>query len=217
MNRQTEENYWSRFAASYDRDGEYVVGKRIIQLIEETLLAERSPGDALECGCGTGYFTKAIARNARHLVAADLSTELLEVARNQLQGYQNVTVQKADCTNSSFPAGSFDSVFLTNLVHVIDNPLQCLRESHRVLRNKGSVVLVDFTGYGLRFAKKLKVGFRYVKTWGRPPRGGRNNISPEQLVSLVEEAGFKVEQVRLLAAGANALYLKGTKQLQAVT
>jgi len=217
MNRQTEENYWSRFAASYDRDGEYVVGKQIIQLIEEALLAERSLGDALECGCGTGYFTKAIARNAKHLVAADLSTELLEVARIQLRGFKNVSIQKADCTNSSFPAGSFDSVFLTNLLHVIDNPLRCLHENHRVLRDRGSLIVVDFTGYGLRFAKKLKIGFRYLKTWGRPPRGGRNSMSPEQLVSLVEEAGFKVEQVRLLAAGANALYLKGTKQLQAVT
>ena len=35
MNRHTEENYWSRFAASYDRDGEYVVGKRIIRQIKK--------------------------------------------------------------------------------------------------------------------------------------------------------------------------------------
>lgn len=211
MKKQVEEHYWSRFAESYDRDGEYVVGKRIIQLIEEALLSERSLGNALECGCGTGYFTRAIARNARHVVASDLSNEMLEVARVQLRGFNNVTIQKADCENTSFPAERFDSVFLTNLVHVMDNPLRCLRESHRVLRNKGSLIVVDFTGYQLSFAKKMKVGLRYLRTWSLPPRGERNNMSPEELVSLVERAGFQVEHVQLLADGANALYLKGTK------
>ena len=42
MKEHREENYWSRFATSYDRDGEYVVGKPILQAIEEQLLEERS-------------------------------------------------------------------------------------------------------------------------------------------------------------------------------
>ena len=188
------------------------MGKRIIQLIEEALRSERSPGNALECGCGTGYFTEAIADNARHIVASDLSNEMLEVARVRLRGFKNVTVQRADCKNTSFPAESFDSVFLINLIHVIDNPLQCLRESRRILRYRGSLIVVDFTGYHLSFTKKMKLGLRYLRRWGLPPRGGRNNMSPEELVSLVERAGFQVEHVQLLADGANALYLKGEKK-----
>jgi len=42
MKEHREENYWSRFATSYDRDGKYVVGKPILQAIEEQLLEERS-------------------------------------------------------------------------------------------------------------------------------------------------------------------------------
>jgi ABC-2 type transport system ATP-binding protein len=102
MKKQEEERYWSRLAKSYDRDGEYVVGKRIIQLIEEELLGERSLGNVLECGCGTGYFTKAIAGNARHLIASDLSKEMLEVARARLRGFENVAIQEADCKNTPF-------------------------------------------------------------------------------------------------------------------
>ena len=212
MKKQGEERYWSRFAKSYDRDGEYVVGKHIIRLIEETLAAERSLGNALECGCGTGTFTKAIARNARHLIAADLSNEMLEVARAQLRRFENVSIQKADCQNTSFPEESFDSVILTNLVHVIDNPLQCLRESFRILRENGSLIVIDFSGYQLSFAKKMKLGLKYLKVWGLPPRGGRDNMSPEQLRSLAHEAGFQVQNVLLLTGAANALYLKGTKR-----
>ena len=142
-------------------------------------------------------------------IATDLSNEMLEVARVQLRGFQNVSIQKADCENTSFSTESFDSVLLINLVHVISNPLRCLRESHRILRNEGTLTVVDFTGYGLSIANKMKLGLRYLRTWSLPPRGGRNNMSPEELVSLVERAGFQAEYVQLLADGANALYLKG--------
>ncbi len=217
MKEQAEERYWGRFAKSYDKDGEYVVGKRIIQRIEEALRSERSLGNALECGCGTGYFTKAIAVNAQHIVASDLSDEMLEMARVQLRGFENVAIQKADCANTPYPAQSFDSVFLINLIHVVDDPLQYLRESHRILRDRGSLIVVDFTGYRLGFAKKMKLGLRYMRTWSLTPRGGRNNMPPEELVSLVECAGFQVKRVQLLVDGANALYLKGTKQPQSIT
>jgi len=211
MKKPEEKQYWSRFAESYDQDGEHVVGKRIIRLIEEALLSERSLGNALECGCGTGTFTKAIAPNAHHLIASDLSKEMLDVARARLRGFENVAVQEADCNNTAFADRSFDSVFLTNLIHVIDSPLQCLRESHRILRDNGIVIVVDFTGYHLSFTKKMKLGLRYLKVWGLPPRGGRNKMSPEELASLVEKAGFHVQRVHLLTDGANALYLRGTK------
>jgi ubiquinone/menaquinone biosynthesis C-methylase UbiE len=211
VKKQTEEHYWSRFAESYDRKGEYVVGKRIIRLIEEALLSERALGDAIEFGCGTGTFTKVIARNTGHLVASDLSNEMLKAARIRLRGFKNVTIQRTDCNDTSFPAESFDSVFLINLIHVIDNPLQCVHESHRILRNRGTLIVVDFTGYRLACAKKMKLGLRYLRTWGIPPRGGRNNMTPGELVSLVEPVGFQVKFVTLLEDGANALYLKGTK------
>ena len=211
MDEDREEHYWSRFAASYDRDGEYVVGPAILQAIEERILQEQSLGRAIEFGCGTGYFTGAIAANATQVVATDLSDAMLEVARIKLAGFGNVTLQKADCRDCSFQAESFDTAALTNLVHVIENPLGCLREASRIVRHRGSLIIVDFTGYGLSLPKKINLVFRYLRVWGRPPRGGRNDLSPEELVCLVEESGFVVKHVETLEAGANALYLRGEK------
>jgi ubiquinone/menaquinone biosynthesis C-methylase UbiE len=212
MKEHREEHCWSRFAKSYDRDGEYVVGKSILNAIEEKLSKEKSPGNAIEFGCGTGYFTRAIARNASHVVATDLSDKMLEVARAQLREFKNITIQEADCTDTPFSAASFDSVFMVNLIHVVDNPSQCLQESHRILRKGGSLIVVDLTGYRLSFSKKMKLGFRYLRTWGLPTRRGQNDMSPEALVFLVESAGFTVADAELLRDGANALYLKGKKK-----
>lgn len=211
MKEGGEERYWGRFASTYDRDGEFVVGKPILQAIQEALSNERSLGRAVEFGCGTGYFTKAVARNAAQVVATDLSPEMVNVARSQLGQFDNVTIQVADCAGTSFPGGSFDSVIMINLIHVMDDPSSCLREGHRILRGGGSLIVVDLTGYGMSFCQKMKLGFRYVRAWGLPPRGGRNNLSPDELVSLVKGTGFRVEQVQLLEDGSNAVYLKGVK------
>ncbi len=211
MKQPREEQYWSRFAHSYDRDGEYIVGKPILQAIVERLSEERDLGDCVELGCGTGYLARAIAGNARHIIATDLSDEMLEVARTQLAEFQNVTIQKADCANTGFPAERYDSVLIANLIHVIDAPSPCLEESYRILRNGGLLIVVDFTCYRMGLFRTARLGLRYLRRWGVPPRHGRNDLSPEELVRLVESAGFTVKNVQLLQAESYALYLRGSK------
>lgn len=206
-----QERYWSRFAHSYDRDGEYVVGKPILQAIMKRLSEERGLGDCVELGCGTGYLTRAIAGNAQHVIATDLSDEMLEAARTQLSGFQNVTIRKADCASTGLPAERYDSLLMANLIHVVDDPSLCLQESHRILRNEGLLIVVDFTGYQLALFRKAQLALRYVRRWGMPPRHGRNDLSPEELVRLVEGAGFRVGNVQFLQAESNAIYLRGLK------
>jgi ubiquinone/menaquinone biosynthesis C-methylase UbiE len=206
-----EERYWSRFARSYDRDGEYIVGNPILQAILRRLSEERDLGDALEFGCGTGYFTRAMAGQARHVIATDLSDEMLEVARTQLSEFQNVTILNADCASTDFPDERFDTVLMVNLIHVIDDPFPCLQESYRILQSGGLLIAVDFTGYRLDLLRTARLGWRYLRRWGMPPRHGRNDLSPQELTRLVESAGFKVQDVQFLEGGSNALYLRGLK------
>ena len=211
MEPHGEERYWSRFAHSYDRDGEYVVGHSILEAILNRLSEEKDLGDSLEFGCGTGYFTRALAGQARHVIATDLADEMLQVARTELSQFQNVTIQKADCAGTDLPAERFDTVLMANLVHVIANPLPCLLESYRILKRAGLLLVVDFTGYRLPLSNTMRLAWRYVRKWGIPPRHGRNDLSPEELMGLVQSAGFRVSDVKLLEDGSNALYLRAIK------
>ena len=214
VNAERQERYWSRFALSYDRDGEYVVGHPILEAILKRLSEEQDLGDCLELGCGTGYFTRAMAGQARHIIATDLSDEMLEVAEAQLRRFQDVTIQKADCASTGFPDERFDTVLMANLVHVIDDPSLCLQESYRVLKGGGLLIVVDFTGYRLDLFRTAQLGWRYVRRWGIPPRAGRNDLSPEELRRLVESAGFKVKDLQLLEGESNVLYLRGLKRVR---
>lgn len=139
--KERKEEYWSKFARTFEADQEYVAGKANIQVLVTKLHEERDLKEVIEFGCGTGRFTKEIARNAEHILATDLSDEMLEVARIQLKRFPNVTVQKADCYHTSFRSARFDTIVMVNLIHVIENPSQALRESYRILRNGGNCLL----------------------------------------------------------------------------
>lgn len=59
--------------------------------------------DVLEVACGTGYWTRHMAKSARHIFAFDINEEVLEIARRKDYGACRVSFRKAD-------AYSFDGV-----------------------------------------------------------------------------------------------------------
>lgn len=209
---ERKEEYCSRFADTFDEDQKYIVGEAVQQAVIGRLSEERDLGEVVELGCGRGYYTKAIARNATQVLATDLSDEMVEAARTQLKEFQNITVQKADCEDTAFPSERFDTVVMVNVVHFIENPDKCLQESYRILKAGGVLLLADYTGYGMKWFQIMKMGMRFLKKWGKPPRYARKgSLSPDELSSLVESAGFKVEEVQLIGDQTKALYLKGRK------
>ena len=182
------------------------------QAILDKLSEERDLGEVIEFGCGTGYFTKAVAKNARHVMATDLSEEMLELAKKQLKEFRNVIVQKADCEERAFPLGSADTVFMANILHAIENPLRALQQSYQLLKHGGLLLIVSYTDYGMNWFEKMELGIRYLLRFGVLPPYGLRNYSPEELSLLVEGAGFKVEGAQLIGYKPKALYLKGRRQ-----
>ena len=203
--------YWSKFADTIDEDERYMVAGTAQQLIIEKLSRESDLGELIELGCGTGLYTKVLAANASHVMATDLCDEMLAVARAQLKDLQNVTVAKADCEKTDFPDGKFGSAFMANLIHIIENPSTTLQEAYRILKDGGLLLIVDFTGYGMKSFEKMKMGIRCLRRGYRPLRHFRGNLSPDEVRSLVESAGFKVEEVQLMGDKGKAIFLKGRK------
>jgi ubiquinone/menaquinone biosynthesis C-methylase UbiE len=207
-----KEKYWSKFANTFDEDQRYIVGGAVQQqAVLERLSGEKDLGELIELGCGAGFYTKFLVANASHVVATDLSDEMLAVARTQLKDLRNITVAKADCEKTAFPDGKFSSVFMANLIHIIENPLKTLQESHRILKNGGLLLIVNHTGYGMKWFEIMKMGIRFLRRWGKPPPYSKSKLSPDELRSLVESAGFKVEEVQLIGDRSKAIYLKGRK------
>ncbi|MEW8256850.1 MAG: class I SAM-dependent methyltransferase, partial [Candidatus Thiodiazotropha taylori] len=188
----------------------YVVGRELLDEITGELDQLADLGEVVEFGCGTGYFTAVIAERSTSVLATDLSDNLLEAAKDRLLDHPEVTVQNEDCLETSLVSESCNSVFMANLIHVLETPAKALEESSRILRSGGRIVIVTFTGYGMSLWQKIYMGVRFAKTWGKPP-SSTHSFSPEDVESMLQQAGFVVEQSKLVGNRTKALFVVGRK------
>ena len=206
-----EYEYWGRLASKFDEGSIHVVGSTVYQNVKEWVTNQfKDMSMVLELGCGTGYFSQMITDRVKHLIATDMSQKMLEQAKEKLGQYNNVEVWKDDCYGTSFENNMFDAVLLVNLLHIVKEPNTVLNESYRVLKPGGRVVIVDLTGYGMPFFSKMGLGIRYVRTWGKPTPYNRS-LNPTELSEIVKEAGFLIEDVRLVGKKTKAVCLRGKK------
>jgi ABC-2 type transport system ATP-binding protein len=205
-----KEEYWSRFPDTYDKKMKYVVGEELIEGIVQELNRLPELGELVELGCGTGIYTETIVLKTKSMYATDLSDSLLAVARKRIGDHPKVTIQKEDCIETSFPSEALDSVFMANLIHVIENPSALLQECQRILKGNGTLVIVAFTSHGMKLLEKIKMGVRFVKSWGKPPVH-THSFSPENLASMVKDAGFTIREAKVIGNKTKALYIISQK------
>ncbi len=211
MTKDVREKYWSRYANHYDEYTDYIVGKTLRQALIGKLREEKNLGDVIECGCGTGFFTRAIARNASDILATDLSEDMLDRAKVTLKRFQNIRYKKIDCQDILFPPESFDTVLMANVIHTIPDPHKAIRESYRILRKEGRLLIVTYTDFGLDFFQRSVLAMKFLTRFGMPPPHGLKNYAPGELERFVQAAGYRVEEMDLIGDRPKGLYLKGRK------
>jgi ubiquinone/menaquinone biosynthesis C-methylase UbiE len=115
-------------------------------ILAEKFLAESGiafSGDEamLEVGCGVGRMTKYFAGRFRHVIGLDVSSEMIQRARENLGGIGNVRLDVGNGSDlSPYTDASFDFVFSYIVFQHIPNPdvtLGYIREAGRVLRPAG--------------------------------------------------------------------------------
>ena len=95
----------------------------------------------LELGCGTGYFTRELARSGADIVAVDVSPELLELARADCST-KNVCYEVQNACALSYPEAAFDSVVGSSVLHHLEIK-EAVREIHRVLKPRGTIYFTE--------------------------------------------------------------------------
>jgi ABC-2 type transport system ATP-binding protein len=208
----TKANYWDRFSDTYDEKVNRLIGKDQRRALARTLESEPYPGKVLELGCGTGYFTRAIAKKADHVTATDLSGNMVEAAKRNLRDLNNVDFKVADGESTSFPPESFDTVLMANMLHTLDDPLKALNECNRVLKKGGTLLIMNYTDEEMGKIERTFMMFRFALLFGFPPKKNWP-MTDERLRSLLKEAGFRIERMSLLRGGRiNTFYIRAKKE-----
>lgn len=215
METKNKETYWSQFTSEFEEKQSHVVGSEILLLAHEELMKESDIGDVLELGCGTGLYTETLQKVAEHVVATDLSDEMIAFAKQKRGNLKNVVFKKADALNLEFEDETFDTVFMANLIHIIGEAEQVVLESKRVLKNGGLLIINSFAIEDMNFFNKMRMGIRYLKTFGKPSNDAtKEKTTKKSVEQLLVKNGFEISKSLLLGNKYKAFYISGIKKLK---
>ena len=136
--------FWDRVAGVYDIFANFI-NARTHRMLREKLAGLIDPADnVLECACGTGLLSLAIAPCCHSLIATDFSQNMVKRTAKKCAAYPNVTVREANILKLDFPDESFDVVVAGNVIHLLDEPYKALGELDRVCKLGGQIVIPTY-------------------------------------------------------------------------
>ncbi len=99
----------------------------------------------LDVGCGPGTITVDIARRVApgRVVGLDASADVIDTAREQATGVDNLEFRTGDVYALDFDDGTFDVVHAHQVLQHLPDPVQALQEMKRVCKPGGVVAARD--------------------------------------------------------------------------
>jgi 2-polyprenyl-3-methyl-5-hydroxy-6-metoxy-1,4-benzoquinol methylase len=157
---------------------------------------------ALDLGCGTGAFARLLAQRAEHVLALDLSPQMIHQAQTRSADAPNIDFQVADVFVWECSPEQFDYIVSIAALHHL--PLEeVLSKLKRWLAPSGSLVILDIyqTRFSDLFVNLVAVPVNWfmqlLKNGHRPP------VSPEERAAMAEhmahDSYLTLAQVRHLA------------------
>jgi len=98
--------------------------------------------DVLEIGCGAGTFARRLAERSDHVLALDLSPEMIRIAREQSAQFPNIEFELGDVRDRSLPVESFDVVASIATLHHLPFP-EILLKMKGALKPCGVLLVLD--------------------------------------------------------------------------
>jgi ubiquinone/menaquinone biosynthesis C-methylase UbiE len=187
-------HFWDRIARKYANDPiKDMVGYE--RTLERTCQLLRRTDNVLELGCGTGSTALRLAAHVRHILATDLSDEMITIAREKASALACDNAEFRAATPDGLPAGdgSYDAVLAFNLLHLVPDRASALQHIHRLL--KPDALFISKTPCLAEMNPLIRLAVPLAQWIGKAPYV--SFFSAVQLEHEIESAGFSiVEQAR---------------------
>ena len=110
--------------------------------LEITQTYLRPDMEVLEFGCGTGSTALVHAPFVKHILAIDLSSKMIEIARGKAEAARvdNITFRRAAIDDFTAPDGSFDAILGLSILHLLADRDAVIAKVHRMLQPGGVFV-----------------------------------------------------------------------------
>lgn len=136
--RTSEGDAWHARNSDKNRDGDPVV----IEILDNPNI---NPLEVLEIGCGTGWRLQRLYERYRCAGSGlDLSWQAIETGRKR---YSRIGLRVGEAAHLGYADDSFDLVIIGFCLYLVDREdlFKVVAETDRVLRDKGALIIHDFT------------------------------------------------------------------------
>ena len=177
--------FWDRIAGIYNLFEDVYNGK-VNQSVSAAVASFIHSDDiVLECACGTGLLTKAIAPHCKRILATDFSAGMLRQTAKNCAKYPNVTIRKADITALKCKDSRFDKVVAGNVIHLLDDPQAALKELSRVCKPDGTILIPTYINQQNTGSPTLS-----VRLIGKAGAHFKQQFTYESYQQFIRDAGF---------------------------
>jgi ubiquinone/menaquinone biosynthesis C-methylase UbiE len=148
--------YFHRHAPEWDRIRRLHAADAAVEEAIITALAGVPMRSLLDLGTGTGRMLELLGPRIERGLGIDLSPDMLGLARARLDraGLRHCSVRRGDIYQLALPKDTFDAVIIHQVLHFLDDCPRAIRESARVLRPSGRLLVVDFAPHDLEFLRE---------------------------------------------------------------
>ena len=186
----TDQRFWDKAAAKYTKAP---IGDR--ESYEEKLRMTREflkPGmRVLEFGCGTGETAISHAPFVEHILATDLSENMLKYGREKaiVAGVENITFQHSSIEGFEAEDAVFDAVLGLNILHLVSDPKSVIENVYRMLKPGG--VFVQSTAC-MKGNMIIGVMLPVMRMLGKAPEVAM--MTYDELKAITTGAGFDIQR-----------------------
>ncbi|MGN0701381.1 MAG: class I SAM-dependent methyltransferase [Oscillospiraceae bacterium] len=182
-------DFWDRVAGIYDLS-EKLNGRVYRELVDMTGKLVPTGAKVLDCAAGTGELSLAAAKKADSVLCTDMSENMLSKAKKKAkaQGQNNITFEKRNIFALPDADETYDVVIAGNVLHLLDNPENAVREIFRVVKKGGRLLLPTFLVKDNALIKAYKlIGFNLSA-----------NYTPKTYRKMLENAGVGEVKTKLI-------------------
>ena len=191
------EAYFEANAAEWDQVRRLHLPDSDIEEKMGALLGDEAVDLFVDIGVGSGRMLVLFADLYRQGIGFDTSREMLSVARAALEreGVAHAQVRYGDLFSLPIDAGTADIVCIHQVLHFLADPGAAVRETAKLLRPGGRLLLSDFAPHELEFLREAHAHRRL-------------GFADDEVRSWCNASGLTMREVVALSPGA-----KDTEQL----
>lgn len=185
-------DFWDEVSGIYDL-AEAVNGRvyRRMTALTEKLVPRGAR--VLDCAAGTGELALAAAKKAERVTCTDLSAAMLQRAKKKarLRGAANIGFDTRNIFDLKDADDTYDVVIAGNVLHLLKNPEDAVRELCRVTKPGGRLLLPTFVS----LEEKMRFWLGLYKLAGFRPE---KNYTPESYRDMLLRCGCGEVKTRLI-------------------